>query len=424
MADSMIPFSRDCLHGFVFDRGILAVFSADPDKLAADLAVVGFFVDYSVILDGIGSASTLPLVTPEILKNRFPHACILVDDALAREAGRLEALIAETEIRLLPVSAFHESCSQNEIACTTENLFVDAYGNLYPCPKRGMKNPYKIAGICDADCVEKLKSYRNPSCSCKYGRFVPAEDPYSIRRVSVEFGGNCSSSCTYCYQRYSGKHSRNNGGSTFPYAELVSFLEKLQIQELCVAGGEVLAQPKTIDFICGFKKNHPDVQVVLKTNGFSDRYDLLGSVVDNVTISMNGFSRSTVSVIMGKNVDIERIKSFAAQAAKKCSYCHIKYLISPANICDLPDFFNWVIDLAPDEVSFTKAMAYSTNTDCSFYGSSFKNLNMGYWDEIIERIGRLINAVVSSKPGDKLARIRFRFGLGIDEMFHLEYLNK
>ena len=68
------------------------------------------------------------------------------------------------------------------------------------------------------------------------------------------------------------------------------------------------------------------------------------------------------------------------------------------------------------EISVTKAMVFGENVDNSFSGSSFKGINMAYWNDIIDRISKDTHRIINAKNSELLKTINFRFGLGIQEL--------
>lgn len=335
---------------------------------------------------------------------------------------KINKLFNKTDVKIILISSLAQTCPDIPFECTTKNLFIDVLGDVYPCPKPKVKERQIITNISNPNCIEDLVSFQPEPCVCRRGYSVRACEPLVIKRVAVEFGGICSGACTYCYQRHTMQNSGVKRSDGYDYDALERFLDGLTISELCVAGGEVLAQSKTIEFLKRYKAKHPQIKFVLKTNGYSKQVDLPGSLFERVAISLNGFHQNTVSTIMGENVSIETIKEFCSQCVKKCEYTQIKYLLSPLTINDFPDFIDWAIGLKPQEISVTKAMLFGEEKNGSFSGSSFKGLNRAYWDDVIFRISRKTIKKIKAYDTEVLKNIDFRFGLGADKLLEIEDL--
>jgi len=421
-----LPYSRDCDEKHTYDEGYMVLCSQNPDDLIKYFDNIGYVIDFVLHIEEFGVSEELPWLTPAIICKKYPKAKLLVDDALPQSVQqKIHKIFDATDINIIPISSLTETCPDTPCECTTLNLSIDALGDIYPCPKPKVKKRQIISNISNENCLTELKNFVPEPCVCKKGFLIPARDPFTVKRVAIEFGGLCSSACTYCYQRHTFKKDGVNKGDNYNYSALEKFLDGLTISEICVAGGEVLAQNNTIEFLKHYKAKHPEIKFVLKTNGYSTQFDLLGTnLFERVAISMNGFNQNTVSTIMSENIRIETVKEFCRQCVRKCEYTQIKFLLSPISINDFPEFIDWAIGLKPQEISVTKAMVFGSGKDGSFSGSSFKGINHAYWDDMILRISqRSIKSIQRYSP-ELLKTISFRFGLGTGKLLKIEELLK
>lgn len=417
----ILPYSRDCDDKNIYDEGYTVLCSNNTKKILKEFDNVGYVIDFNLAFLNIEQSIELPTVTPTLLKNKYKNSKIIYDETLPIETQKaLHKEFEGTNISLIPLGHIKETCPNIPCECTTINLSIDALGDIYPCPKPKVKVRQKISNIKMNDCIEHLVNYIPDGCQCKKGYMIKAKNPLNVKRVAIEFGGQCSSACVYCYQRHTFKRDGNEKGNNYNYEALEKFLDALTIKEICVAGGEVLAQNNTLDFLVYYKRKRPEIRYYLKTNGFSEKYELLGDIFEDVSVSLNGFSQPIVSTIMSPNINIETVKSFCQKAKDKCGYTHLKFLLSPLNITDVPAFLDWAIDLQPDEISFTKAMVFKNDADGAFSGSSFKGINMAYWKEIFDRVTKKSNEIIRNKDKEIVSKIKMRYGMGADRLLRLQ----
>ncbi len=426
MNKSIVPYSREFDEQYLNDKNYLVLCSNRAEQYHQYFAEVGYVIDAALVCDGINVTSELPMVTLQFILDRHRNAVILLDDKLNQEIqNAVKTAIKGTSITLKRITSLIKECPNNPRECSTINMSIDAFGDVYPCPKARAKDRQKITNIFEKDSIQQLINFKPEFCICKNGYLKAARNPTCVKRIALEFGGRCSAYCTYCYQKFAYRcREKEMGARADAFEALERFLDGVDMQELCVAGGEVLAQEQSMDFLRRYKKKRPNIKFILKTNGFSTDKSVLGELFEEVTVSMNGFEQSSVSTIMGSKVNVEVIKAFCEEAVKNCSFTQIKFLLSPLCVNDFPAFLDWAIDIAPQEISVTKAMVYDTGVDNSFSGSSFKGLNNAYWNEILVRISAQARRVVAKKAPQLIDKIKFRFGLGTAELLGMELLVK
>ena len=303
-------------------------------------------------------------------------------------------IIGELENHNISVTTW-DSLFQNvpKRACHYEEMYIDRYGNVHCCCKTYLNNI--IGNLGDYDISQKILNYiPKHSCVCSKGQLSSADETgrfITPKLASIELSSLCNAQCTYCFQ-----NDEHKGSEYKYYKELLTVIQDLKLSKLIFAGGEIPCQPQSIDFIKKIRNQNPDIWIHLKSNGCHglDKVAPTERLFNSITITLNGFSESTVSLIM--KVSFEKIKCFCeALATRGRISIGLKFLASPANICELPEFLKWSTALPIDRVIVPSARIYACDQSnpAEWLGSTFNGLNMAYWDPIFKRISSQIKEI-------------------------------
>ena len=304
-------------------------------------------------------------------------------------------------------------------ACHLEEMYIDRYGDIHCCCKTYLGNV--IGNLMDPDITEKILNY-SPSkpCKCTRGSLASAENASCDRKVklaSIELSSICNAKCIYCFQ-----NDVNRNEPYKFYSQLYSLIDKLKIPKLMFAGGEILVQPDSLRFIEKIRENDPNKWIHLKSNGCSNKkmVPIVENIFNSTTITLNGFSDSTCMALM--DVAFLPVKVFCEELSRSDISLGIKFLCSPANISELPDFLKWSIELNPDRIIVPCARIYSCkeNAPNEWKGSSFDGLNMAYWKDIYSRVGNKCKKILNNAKNDTNVRIAFDFDTEIMNMLGIE----
>lgn len=312
----------------------------------------------------------------------------------------------EPELRLLQSKKINVinlgdlfACPDNR-ACHYGEMYIDRYGNVHCCCKTYLNNV--IGNLREPDIADKIINYSpKKDCVCSKGKLTSARGLPLLKKpelASIELSSLCNAHCTYCFQ-----NDENKGDRYKYYDELLDLINKLGLEKLIFAGGEILMQPESIDFIRKIRKTIPNAWIHLKANGCHDleKIYIVEELFDSITITLNGFSNSTVSTIM--NVSFDKIRAFCEEICnRKKVAVGVKYLASPANICEVPDFIDWSTNLNPDRIIISCARIYDckSNLPTEWMGSSFSGLNNAFWTPVFRRIGKRVIDSLNHKIGN------------------------
>lgn len=258
-------------------------------------------------------------------------------------------------------------------------LYIDRYGHIYPDCKTYM-SPV-ICEITDANAAEKVVNYV----------FDEDDSLKLFNMVTVEFDSFCHAKCFYCFQE--------DGHRNEPYAfyeYLLPFLKKLNIKWLFFSGGEILDQPKSIDFMYKCRKELPDVWIHLKTNGNASlkKVSFINDCCNSIMVSFNGFSDATCKTIM--QVDVQKTIDFciAVKEAGKCNL-GLKFLASPITLVEVPNFLEWAINIQPQCIAIQTVYNYTFDCGkCSREDATFAGLNPLFWKPVFSRVGDSISRII------------------------------
>jgi MoaA/NifB/PqqE/SkfB family radical SAM enzyme len=297
-----------------------------------------------------------------------------------------------------------------ERPCHYRELFVASNGDVYPCCLTWNKPALRIGHITDPDLEERLLSFDG---SCRCSSFTLRKGKPSDKReykLNVETGLACNGRCAMCCVDAPSSHS-----PYLYYGELDRLIETLPaINHLVVQGGEVLIQKKTMDWLRALSLRRPEIPLALITNGNveADTVPFVESLFFNVLVSVYGFQDETYRRIT--RMELEKTLRFAGDLVKrKRTTVHLKYLVTPLNLHELPLFLRWAIALGPETIS-----VIDSNTALYINRATPDR----YWDLVIGRTGEEVRKelAVGMPRGagtvvlvDALSREMF----GIDEGF-------
>lgn len=286
-------------------------------------------------------------------------------------------------------------------ACHFEEMYIDRYGELHCCCKTYLGNT--IGNLSDPDIYEKVINYTPKNdCVCSKGRLssnVNLLIPAKPELASIELSSQCNAQCTYCFQ-----NDEHKGSKYQYYDELLKLIQDLQLEKLIFAGGEILVQPNSIEFLRRLKRIKPDVWMHLKSNGNHDieYIKIVTELFDSITVTLNGFGDSTVATIM--KIPFDKTRLFCEKLCEEDELMvGIKFLASPANICEVPEFIEWAISLQPNRIIIPSARVYQCNKNApnEWLGSSFNGLNGAYWNPIFKRVSERIKRILSKNAESK-----------------------
>jgi MoaA/NifB/PqqE/SkfB family radical SAM enzyme len=272
-----------------------------------------------------------------------------------------------------------------ERPCHYRELFVASNGDVYPCCLTWNKPPLRIGHITDPDLEARLLAF-DGSCRCS-GFTLRKGKPSDERayKLNVETGLACNGRCAMCCVDAPSSHS-----PYMYYGELDRLIETLPaINHMVVQGGEVLIQKKTMDWLRALSLRRPEIPLALITNGNveADTVPFVESLFFNVLVSVYGFQDETYRRIT--RMELEKTLRFAENLVRRGkTTVHLKYLVTPLNLHELPLFLRWAIALGPETIS-----VIDSNTALYINWATPDR----YWDLVIGRTGGEVRRVLSGE---------------------------
>ncbi len=262
-----------------------------------------------------------------------------------------------------------------ERPCHYRELFVASGGDVYPCCLTWNNPALRIGHITDSDLEARILAF-DGSCRCasftlRKGGHADARD----YKLNVETGLACNGRCAMCC--VDAPSSREDYAY---YADLDRLIAGLpSIHHMVVQGGEVLIQKRTMEWLRALVNRRPDIPQALITNGNAgtEMVPLVESLFFNVLVSVYGFQDETYRRITC--MELAKTRRFAEELVRrKKSTVHLKYLVTPLNIHELPLFLRWAASLGPETISVidSNSAAYINRATPD-----------RYWDLVIERTG-------------------------------------
>lgn len=395
-----------------FDEKIVAICSKYPSSFAALLKKYNIHISYVIGIGGMVEKPNHPIILNEMILENYRDIKIYVDGN-DKEIEEEKDFFIKENIEFLEIEKLEKKYPNIMRECTSDNLYISMSGDVYQCPKMIERLP--ITSIKRRTCIKDLVDFIPEACSCKRGYITKSKAPLIVNKISIEFGGLCNAACIYCYQTYNKKRTAQE----YTFAQLDDFLNQITFNEIVVAGGEVMCQKETLEYLECLKAKRPNIKISLKTNGFSDDYQKAIELFDDILVSINCFSEKNLRLIMGSTVRLQSMKNFCEKiCSDNDTKISIKYLLTPISLMDIPDFLKWASELRFEEIAFTKAMLFGVDTVNSWTGSSFYNLNNIYWAPIFERNRKVIREIIDS-CGIDCDKLNLRMEQGTKELLGL-----
>ncbi len=269
--------------------------------------------------------------------------------------------------------------------CHYRELFVASSGDVYPCCLTWNKPALRIGHITDTDLEARILAFDG---SCRCSSFALRKGTPSDEReykLNVETGLACNGRCAMCCVDAPSWHS-----PYLYYGELDRLIETLPaINHMVVQGGEVLIQKKTMDWLRRLAARRPGLPLALITNGNAeaDLVAFVESLFFNVLISLYGFQDETYRRIT--RMELEKTLRFAELlVTRNKTTVHLKYLVTPLNLHELPLFLRWAIALGPETIS-----VIDSNT-AHYINRATPDR---YWDLVIGRTGEEVRSVLAGE---------------------------
>lgn len=272
--------------------------------------------------------------------------------------------------------------------CHKEGLFVRENGEVYPCCSVWGFEKYKIGHLNDENLFEKIDLF-NEKCTCANfelikGDFKSLDKRYKI--LNIELSYKCQAKCAMCCTKspdIKDEYSFNN------YEKLEKLIAKTNPELIAVQGGEILIQPKSLEFIREIKEKYGNIFHLITNGNNVSKLDCTKALFNSVSVSFVGFSPQTYKTLMG--LEIEKTKEFCEEIikSKDLKVC-LKYLLSPINIHELPIFMEWALGFGNlDNIAIH-------NSNCHQYINF--NTEDNYWNKIIQRTRNdIVNVIKTAK---------------------------
>lgn len=369
-----------------------------------DLLQQGVFVEYVCNITGDRINNNVRSITISECKNICHNDSSTMVLCISKGYNKEIQKLRNSGIAAYSLEDFEELFYSNSSprACYLEELYIDRNGDVHCCCKTYLNNI--IGNIAEPNIIDKIRKFvPKKECRCSRGiltsvNSVDSVDKCTVKMASIELSSRCNAKCLYCFQQGPDRNAPYQY-----YGQLFELIESLDIHKLMFAGGELLIQPDSLNFIEKLRLKHPDYWMHLKTNGFCDegKKPRVTELFDSTTVTLNGFSESTYRAIM--DIPFNPVKQFCESISNEQILLGLKYLCSPANVTELPYFLEWAISLHPDRIIVPCARLYSCKPDVpnEWKGSSFDKLNMAYWKEIFKRTGVACRQLIDNKERTK-----------------------
>ena len=314
----------------------------------------------------------------------------------------LEKIVRNTAVRLIAKGVlkklfpeFYESLSRKvqyntlnlpKIPCHLYGLFIRHDGNVYPCCNCWSSEYLKIGHINDPNLFNLVRSY-DKCCYCQVFKLRKAlpTDKVNYEFLNIEVSLACQGKCAMCCVESPTWHGKYDY-----YNELTKLIDYTKPKKVVVQGGEVLIQKRTLEWVSDVRKNYPDIEMCLVTNGNVEikMVDMVEELFGRVTISIVGFESETYKKIMG--LEFNKTIQFAEELVKrKRIKVFLKYLVTPINAHEANLFLDWAIRLNSNGVMFNGASNYKyINLDAPYE----------YWQKIFERTSQALKlSIIQNK---------------------------
>lgn len=259
--------------------------------------------------------------------------------------------------------------------CHLSQLFINSKGDVFPCCRVWANSNLKIGHIDDPEIMQRISAF-DQKCTCfLYSlRKISPDDHFHFSQFNIEFSLACQGKCAMCCV-----DAPSWQGNYTYYDSLFKLVDACKPDSFLVQGGEVLVQPKTIEWIKMVKTKYPHTKFNLVTNGCVDTkmVETVESLFELLVISIVGFEPETYKKIM--DLDWQRTRQFVETlTTRKKIKVLLKYLVTPLSLHQSGLFIDWGAIVKPEGIELA---------DSNFV--SYINLNtpFPFWQRIIERTG-------------------------------------
>lgn len=270
--------------------------------------------------------------------------------------------------------------------CHKEGLFVRENGDIYPCCSVWGFEKYKIGHLDDENLFEKIDLF-SEKCTCADFELIKGDFKSLDRRykmLNIELSYICQAKCAMCCTK---SPDIKEGYCFNNYEKLEKLIAKTMPELIVVQGGEILIQPKSLEFIEKIKEKYGSAFRLVTNGNNVAKIEQVKKLFSSVSVSFVGFSPQTYKTIMG--LDVEKTKEFCTEILKTKSLgvC-LKYLLSPINIHELPNFIEWALSFE----NLDEIVIHDSN--CRQYINL--NTDDNYWNKIAQRTKKDISKVIKS----------------------------
>lgn len=331
--------------------------------------------------------------------------------------GRLGPLVKDENLPVLTLFDTQPDGQPDPVAssgkrrrpCHYEDMFVTHAGDVFPCCLTWNDPGKRIGSIQDDDLPAKLAAYDITPCECApwafNSIFRPARtgDTCKIRMLNLELSLFCNSRCAMCCVHAPEYTSAFGRPDHSLHPQILRFVGQVRPEHIYLQGGEVLVQPGALDLVEAIRRKWPEIRLSLVTNGnvplsMADRAE---TMFHSLAVSMYGFTSSAYRVVTG--LDVENVKRFCERvAARSREKLCVKYLTTPVNFHEAPDFLEWALDVKPQAVMIVDAdsqdyVRYRRPLQGAGFDPGRNPLHDLYWERIFTRTIRRLEKVVRSR---------------------------
>lgn len=271
---------------------------------------------------------------------------------------------------------------REERPCHLYELFVTERGDVYPCCLSRRDPKLRIGRVTDQTITGKISTFEPRSCTCSQYSLRSAEpsDQKAYAFLNLEMSLACQGSCAMCCVDAPNYKGPQDVGHLLELEHLIEWASPSG--EILMQGGEILIQPRTMEWLEGLKSSKPHLKLALVTNGNVPvkMVERVEKIFSRVTVSFVGVQRETYKKIMG--MEVEKSMEFAETlVGRKHLPVYLKYLITPSNVHESNLFFRWAIPLAPEMIQLV---------DSGIDSYIRFDTHDQYWTKILARTGRTL----------------------------------
>lgn len=293
--------------------------------------------------------------------------------ARVKQSIKRTPILGSFAIKVKRSRSYHASSAPLR-ACHYEQLYVNSKGDVFPCCwVWGRGDEVKIGNLRDEDLARKIRTWKAPYCDCKIARLRSANDGEapSYDFLNLEVSLACNARCAMCCvdaPSWRGKYDE--------YARLTDLIAQTSPGKIVVQGGEVLIQPRSMQWLREIRKAYPQMTIAVVTNGSvtASHYDVVDEVFSSITVSLVGFQPETYKIIMG--LDISTAKAFSESMIQRGKRVALKFVATPSNVHEVVAFLRWAIPLRPH-------LIHLTDTGTTLYVKM--DTKDSYWEKILQR---------------------------------------